>query len=293
MTELADLLPKPGDGVTVRRARVIDVQGSSLYVDMGGGITIARLDTCNPIPGQQVYIISEGSSMTAVAAIGGPWRQSTITVTDVSTTDVRGLINGVSTVIPKMGEFTPAVGDVLPLVWSADGGAVWAGGKPGLEYVPPAPTTPPSSGGGGTGGTTVTTGTSSYPATWAGKYNAGGSGWISGNLYSSFDANGFFYGASRFRELQGRTITGFRVNLVRVSGSGAAEVYGNGQAGPSGMPPLSYNAGSVNPGGWVSLPIGLASFMIAGTGTGALILMGSFGQVAGLPYGTLQFDWRK
>jgi hypothetical protein len=67
MTELADILPKTTDGVTVRRARVIEAQGSSLLVDMGGGITVARLDSCNPLPGQQVYIISEGSSMTAIA----------------------------------------------------------------------------------------------------------------------------------------------------------------------------------------------------------------------------------
>ena len=285
MTELADILPKTTDGVTVRRARVIEAQGSSLLVDMGGGITVARLDSCNPLPGQQVYIISEGSSMTAIAAIGGAWRQSTITVTDVSATDVRGLINGVSTVIPKMGEFTPVIGDVLPLVWAADGGVAWAGGKPGLDYVPPAPTAPPSSGG---GDGAVTSGTASYAATWGG-YSTG-SGWHSGALVLPNNLGGFFYGASRFRELQGRTITAVRVNLQRLSGSGSVSYIAVPNSGPStisdGGP-----TGSVGTGGWSGLPLSVASYLIAGSGTGGLVFTGS-GTLAGIPSGTLQFDWR-
>lgn len=283
MTELADILPKPADGVTVRRARVIEVQDSSLLVDMGGGITVARLDSCNPVPGQQVYIISEGSSMTAIAAIGGAWRQDTLTVTADATDSVTGLLNGVSTVVTKMGAYTAAVGAVLPLIWSANGHAVWAGATPGAAYVPPAPGAPPTSGGGG-----ATSGTASYAATWGG-YSTG-SGWHSGALVLPNNLGGFFYGASRFRELQGRTIDAVRVNLQRLSGSGSVSYEAVPNSGPStisdGGP-----SGSVGTEGWSGLPPSVASYLIAGSGTGGLVFTGS-GTLAGIPSGTLQFDWR-
>lgn len=285
MTELSDLLTAPADGVTTRTARVIAVKGRVLTVDIGGGIDIPCVDSCNPLPDQVVSILSNGTSMLAISAMNGAYKQATVTVTANATNTVTGVVNGVSKVITKMGAFTPAVGDTLPLIWAADGSAVWAGATPGAAYVPP-----PAGGGGTGGGGGVTTGTATYPATWAGTYN---SDWTSGGLVGGGGAGAYFYGSGRFRELQGRTITGFRINLLRSSGSGSVPVYGNGQSGPSGSPPLSYSAGSVGTSGYSGLPVGLANYLIGGSGTGAIIISGFTGILRGLPYGTLQFDWRR
>lgn len=284
MTELADLLPTSTD-LGFRRARVIAVKSNSLTVDLGGGIDIACADGCNPLPNQWVWIAVQGSSMLAVAAIGGVYRQATITITAAATNTVTGLVNGVSMVVPKMGAFTPTVGAVLPLIWSADGSGVWAGSTPGTAYVPP-----PDGGGGTGGGGTVTTGTATYAATYSGSYLS--TGWLSGYLGGG-SPSAFFYGASRFRELQGRTILRARVNLTRFLGSGTVVVYGNPQAGPGGAPSLAYNGGTVNPTGWVSIPLGLANYMIAGSGTASLAFNFSGLSLNGIPSGTVQFDWQK
>lgn len=290
MTELSDLFAalssSTGAGLTSRSARVIAVKGRTLTVDLGGGIDIPCVSECNPVPDQWVYILSTGTSMIAVATLGGTYQQATVTVTSNATNTVTGVVNGLSRVVTKSGAFTASVGDVLPLHWSADSSGVWALATPGAAYVPP-----PAGGGGTSGGGGVTSGTATYPASWGGTYSETRNAWFPGDI---FNRGGYFYGASRFRELQGRTITGFRINLVRSAGSGPVSVFGNGQAVPSGIPPHSYSAGSVTPTGWVSLPLGLASYMIGGSGTGAIILEVGVGEtLLGLPYGTLQFDWRK
>jgi hypothetical protein len=285
VTELSDLLAAPSDGVTTRTARVIAVKGRVLTVDIGGGIDIPCVDSCNPQPDQVVTILSNGTSMLAVGAMNGTYRQAAVTVQGIATTYVQGLLNGTLRSITKMGSFTPTVGDTLPLIWSADGSGVWAGPPPGAAYVPP-----PAGGGASGGGGGITSGTASYPATWAGIYT---DHWVSGGVLVS--ANGsYFYGSGRFRELQGRTITGFRAYLPKVIGSASYSVFGHSLAGPSGGAPAhGYSAGSASASGWVALPIGLAGYLIAGSGTGGLTFSGSGVTLQGLPAGTLQFDWRR
>lgn len=288
--ELADVIKPSAPAPSVRRARVISVAGRNLTVDLGGGITIPSLDSCNPVPDQWVYIIGEGSSMMAVGAIGGVYRQATLTATSSTSTTVTGLVNGVSTAVTKAGAFTVTNGDVLPLFWAADNSAVWVLGKAGVPYVPPA-----EGGGSSGGGGTVTTGTYTYAASRSARF-AGGE-WISGSPSAKAGYGIFLYGSGRFRGLQGRTITGFRANLSWSAGGGSLTVYGHPHASaPAGPASLGYNAGSRSPTGWVSLPTGLANYLIAGSGTGGLTFAQGgtiFGSLHGIPSGTLQFDWRK
>lgn len=293
MTDLTDLLAAPAVGITTLTARVIKVTGRTLTVDLGGtaaGVDIPCVDSCNPQPNQYVLIQSNGTSMMALGAIGGQYRQATVTVTADATNAVTGMLNGRTATITKMGAFTPTVGAVLPLIWSADGSGVWAGATPGAAYVPPAA----GDGGTSSGGGTISTGTATYPATYAGVYSSA-YGWASGDpsITTSLSTGGFFYGTSRFRELQGRTITGFRANIVRKGGSAAMSIYGNPQGSPSGAPSLGYSAGSSSASGWITLPIGLANYLIGGSGTGGLAITAVGVALRGLPYGTLQFDWRR
>lgn len=283
MLELSDVIPTPDAAPSIRRARVISVSGRTLKVDLGGGIDIPSLDSCNPLPDQWVYIIGEGSSMMAIGAVAGVYRQATLTVTGSTTTTVTGILNGVSTVVSKAGAYTTTAGDVLPLLWSAAGSA-WALGPGGVPYVPPA------DGGGSTGGGggTITTGTISYPARDSGMYLSGR--WYDGALGRN-STGAYFYGYGRFRELQGRTITGFR---FYASGGSTASLYGHPHASkPGGAPTLGYSAGSYPATGWRSLPIGLANYLISGSGTGGLVVVGASDGWPGTPHGTLQFDWRK
>lgn len=283
MTELSEVTAPPPAGLSSARLRVISVNGRTVKVDIGGGMDIPCVDSCNPVPNQYVLVQVEGSSMIATAAIGGPGRQAALTVASSTTTTVTGILNGVSTVVSKAGAYTTTAGDVLPLMWAPDGSRVWALGPGGVPYVPP------EGGGGGTGGGGgITTGTYSYAATDSGMYSGGR--WFDGALGRN-STGAYFYGAGRFKGLQGRTITGFRFN---VSGGSTAAVYGHPHASkPSGAPTLGYSAGSYSATGWKSLPIGLANYLISGSGTGGLVIVGAADGWPGTPQGTLQFDWRK
>lgn len=291
MTELSDLLAAPSDGVTSRTARVIAVKGRTLTVDLGGGIDIPCLDSCNPLPDQYVQIISNGTSMIAISAIGGVYKQATVTVTANATNTVTGVVNGVSKVITKMGAFTPAVGDTLPLIWAADGSAVWAGATPGAAYVPP-----PAGGGGTGGGGGITSGTTTYPVSSTSTYTASG-GWLTGGGTGQSDTTTglFCYGSGRFRELQGRTIRGFRINIARNIGSGTINFYTHAYGThPSGAPALSNGPVGRGGSGWISLPVSMANWLIAGSGTGGIAIYGlPFLALFGSPYGALQFDWSR
>lgn len=294
MADLSDIVPVPTPGLTAQSARVISISGRTVTVDLGGPVTIPTLDSCYPVPDQYVWIIGTGTAMIAVGAMGGPYRQATMTVTATNTTTATGIVNGVSGSHAKFGAFTPSIGDVLPLIWSADGNIAWVGPLPGVAYVPPPPSGGGSGGspsGGGSGG--VTTGTATYAATQAGSFSAL-SGFQSGRV--NFNADGtYFYGTSRFKELQGRTITGFRVNLAGVVpyAVGAGSVFGHGAASHGSVSPShGFSGGSISGTGWRPLSLSLAAYLIAGTGTGGLMFTGS-GSDAGTPYGTLQFDWRR
>lgn len=291
MAELSDLAPEVPAGLSVRRARVISIAGRSLTVDLGGPIVVQALDSCNPIPNQFVYLIGEGTSFTAIAAVGGAPRQSTITVTVDGPSGVAGLVNGVLVTVAKVGAFTATVGDVLPLFWSADGSGVWAGQKGSSAYVPP----PSGSGSGGSPGG-VTSGTSTYSVSGSSTYISQFASWGGPTVIQDDGWYGlFFYGGGRFKELQGRTISGFRINISRMNGSGTLNFYTHGYGSqPSGAPSISNGPIGRGGSGWISLPTSMANWLIAGSGSGGLAISGApFVRLAGSPYGALRFDWSR
>jgi hypothetical protein len=280
VTDLADLIPDSG-GVSFRRGRVISLSGRSLTVDLGAGeagIIIPSLDSCNPVPNQWVLIMVDGSSMVAVGALNGAYRQPTLIATSNQTSTVTGLLNGVSTAVTKVGSFTASAGEEFPLVWSADGSGVWVLAKAGAAYVPP-----PSGGGGtgGGGGTTPSSYTTNYPATKSHWFAPGRGG---GGLYLDKGTGVLDYGTNRMNELQGRTILSGRVLLERLSGSGTVVVAvykGSLQSGSDG----------VSPSGWVNLNLARVAQLVNGTGATSLYLTGG-GQLKGTPSGTVQIRWR-
>ena len=276
-----------------RSARVIRVDGRTLTVDMGGPVEVQSLDSCNPLPDQFV-LIAEGKF--AIGAVAGEVRQATVKITDHSTNTVVGLVNGVSRIISKVGSYTPTIGDVLPLFWSADASAVWAGATPGLAYVPPPVSgggagTGTAGGGGGTstgggstgGGGIVTTGTATYSAT--------GSGWFRlpsaarGSLNLNSGATGYYeYGFNRMNELQSRSIQWGTISLPRTGGSGNVTITAN--KGGS-----TYST-VVSTGSAVGLNGSFLARLIDGSGGVNIYVTGS-GWLAGRPSGgIIRIGWR-
>lgn len=280
MPSLSDLIPATTKQPSFLRARVISISGRKLTVDIGGAVVIDSLDSCNPKPDQQVLILDEGTSMLAVGAIAGPYRQATMTVVSNQTDTVTGLVNGVSKAVGKAWAFTATAGDVLPLLWSPDGSNVTALGLPGAAYIPPS-----GGGGGGTnpGGGGTTTYTSYYPPTLSGTMY--GSTATNGTVVLGSGKTGFYsYGKNRMNELQGRALVSARINLLRVIGSGNVNIQ-------SVKGTMQSALSSVGTGGWVSLPLIRASELIAGTGETQIFVYGS-GQLKGAPGGAIEITWR-
>ena len=272
-------------------ARVIKVEGRKLTVDLGGPIEVQCLDSCNPLPDQHVYIASDRGALMAVGAVNGVYRQPTITVSSSSETSVSGYVNGEYRLLPKMGIFVPEIGDVLPLIWSADASGVWVGSKPGVPYVPPPVSGGSAGSGGGTstgggstgGGGIVTTGTATYAATRSAWLRSGASG--TGNLILAGGNTGLLkYGYNRMNELQGRSIQWGSISLPRLAGSGAVTL----SATKGGVTGATMSA---TPGSSVGLSGAFLSALINGSGLTDIYVTGS-GTLAGTPYGTVRIGWR-
>jgi hypothetical protein len=274
-------------------ARVIKVEGRKLTVDLGGPIEVQCLDSCNPLPDQHVYIASDRGALMAVGAVNGVYRQPTITVSSSSETSVSGYVNGEYLLLPKMGIFVPTIGDVLPLIWSADASGVWVGSKPGVPYVPPPVSGGSAGSGGGTstgggstgGGGIVTTGTATYTALASGYFNDAGRR-IDGNLYlnDSSDDGFYVYGHNRMNELQGRSIQWGTISMPRYSGSGTVLL--------ESLKANSTSTLSVSPGSTVGLSGAFLSNLINGSGGTQVRAISGSGVIRGIPYGTIRIGWR-
>lgn len=293
--ELADLFTSAASGINLRTARVISVNRGTVVVDLGGPVSVKTTDGCNPVPNQTVILALIGESIYALGALNGPYRQATITATSSTSTTVTGLINGVSVTIPKTSTATVIAGEVLPILWSADGFQLWAISKEAAVTVPPPVVGAPSSGGGsggggGTGGTVVTVqrGTSFYSPTEIATYNLLTSSW--GRFAPNISANkagAFFYGNRRFAELQGRTIEGCWISL---SGGGARSASRHNRAGAvNGSTGVVAGLGTITASGAVDLGTAVGSALVAGTGTGGIYLGSGVNAISG---GRLQFNWR-
>lgn len=288
MVEIADLIPVTGEGLRVKVARVISVSQHNLTVDMGSAVQVLSADSCNPRPNDYVIVLIDGSRMTAIAATGGPFRQSTIIVTASTSTTVTGLINGVSTTISKSGAFTVSNGQVCPLYWPADGSRAWC-----LPNEQSATVDPGTGGSAGGGGGSVTEGSTTYAPTSQGTYHPTTGSWQTNAVLfnTGFSVGAYFYGTSRFRELQGRNIRYIRAFLP---GSGSPTVWGHPHGSrPAGAPTQASNAGTRTLGGWVTLPNSLATYLISGSGTGGLSFYGGPGQAQGLPTGQIVIGWTR
>lgn len=293
MTGLEALITPTGPVPEYRTAKVLSVSGRSLTVDMGGPIVVPSLNSCNPQPGQSVGVLIYGpASMVAVGVAGGAYKQATLTATASTTTTVTGVLNGSSTVVPKIGAFTVTNGDVLPLMWSADGSGVWVLAQPGSAYVPPdssggGGSTPPSGGGGTSGGTS--TYTSTYYATASGTHLTSD---ISGNLnfnttfFLTSGAYGYFrYGLGRMRELRNRTLISGRIYLPRLSGSGSVNLSVTGNPGSN----------LTSTGGWAALGFSRVVELVnvpSIAQTQVQLVASSVGALKGVPAGTIQITWK-
>src|SRR5690606_32901058 len=120
-------------------------------------------------------------------------------------------------------------GDVLPLLWSPDGGQVLALGS--------ADTTSPEGGGGGSGGGGGTGGGGGGGGgitTYKTTYVPVASGWFApprsgpGNLQLGGTSTGYFrFATNAFNDMQGRTLVSARMKIERVSGSGNVSIQVN------------------------------------------------------------------
>lgn len=290
MTGLEDLVPAPQDPeATFKTARVISVSGHTLTCDVGGvAVTAIATDSCYPRADDYVVLMVQGAAYTAIGAVGGPVRQSLLTVTDSDATTVTGSLNGVSTTIPKSGSFSVSNGEMCLLHWSARGDRVWA--------LPPeqAATSPGGSGagaGGGAGG--FNSGKTVYSARSMGTYYTTYGRWSTGFARPSATQYGLiFYGTNRFAELRGRTLTSIRAYLPKAAGpTSTISIGGHPYSGASGLPIIGTTTVSRTIGGWVSLPLSLASYLVS-AGTGGLWLQTSTGDALVNSGGQIEIGWR-
>lgn len=287
MTELKDLVTQPALEASspFRIARVISLVGRSLTVDFGSGAAgtvVQAVVSCAPRPGDNVLVAMDGNRPIAVGVLNDPYRQAVLVTVSSTSTTVTGLLNGVSTAVTKAGAFTVSPGDNLPLIWSADGSAVWVLGKAGAAYVPPPPTG--GGGGGGGGGSTPGSYTSSYAATSSGVQLLGGNR-QSGDLNMGFTVDyGYYqYGYGRFNELVGKTILSGQIYLPRTLGSGSVTLQVDGAGGSS----------SATTGGWTPLSLTRLNDLISRpiVQMVEMKVYGS-GSLRGIPAGTVQITWR-
>lgn len=294
MPGLERLIPSSeaaGEQITVKTARVISVTRNVLQVDLGGtAVQAIAVDMCNPRPNDNVVLLIQGATMTAIAVLGGPYRQATITVTADATNTVTGLINGVSTTIPKSSVFTATVGQVCPLLWSADGNRVWC-----LPNELQATSNPGAGTGAGGSPGGVSSGTSVYSArsmaTWYNSYHE----WSTGFARPSPTQYGLiFYGAGRFKELQGRKLTSFRAYLPKAAGSTSyvAISIHDYETRPPHAPISGFSPTVRQIGGWVSLPLVKATELVDGAGTGGLFLGSTSGDALINSGGQIEIGWR-
>lgn len=285
MTELASLFQGKESAVddVVRVARVIKVDKHELTVDFGSGVDgtiVTAVDSCNPLPDQNVVILMVGNRPLAVGVVGGAYRQGSMVATSDAAYTVNGLINGVAGAATKSGSWSAVPGNRYPLMWYPDAGGLIVLPDPGTGFIPPPPGS--NTGGGGTGGGSAPgTYTTTYAATSSASYITSGGGYAYGNLVLGSGRQGLYaYGLGRFRELASKTILSARINLPRVSGSGSVTLQAN-VAGSS----------TVSTGGWVTLPVARAQELTS-SGTPAVTITG-YGALAGTPSGgTIQITWR-
>jgi hypothetical protein len=128
-------------------------------------------------------------------------------------------------------------------------------------------------------------------ATWFSSYSE----WKTGYARPSTTQYGLiFYGASRFKELQGRTLTSIRAYLPKAAGpSSVVSIGGHGYAAPPTSAPIRGTLPvSRQIGGWVSLPLSLATYLVGGFGTGGLFLSLSSGDALISAGGQIEIGWR-
>lgn len=291
MTELAALLGRSGGDVRLRTARVMSVSGHDLTVDLGGGVSVKSIDSCNPVPDQTVLLALFGTSWLAIGIVGGAYRQSTLTVTADNGSTAQGLVNGVSTAVPKTSSAAVTVGDVLPLLWSHDGARVWAITKEQEVTVAPAAASPSGAstqvgGGRSTSASSVPVqGVAYYSPTRTWTYDNQAGRWLSAvTVIPKVRHGAFFYGLNRFQELQGRQILSC---LVFISGGSTRSFYRHNLSSPSGSPSLT-SLGVKYASGWVDLGAAAGSALVS-AGTGGVYVNSGGSDISG---GRLQIAWK-
>jgi hypothetical protein len=206
-------------------------------------------------------------------------------------------VEGVNLTLKLLDSVTAGINRVAVCVIQGDTGFVLGT----LDNTARTPSVDPMGTVSSSSSTTVisaSSGTYSYTPKGTATWNTGNSTYtaINGNVSQSSVLDGYwFYGAGRFKELQGKTITGFQIYLKFVSGSTASFVYHLYGSQPSEFASWTGTLQTVNGGGWISLPTAWATTLINNAGTGGIAIVGNTASTAkGLPDGgTLKITWKK
>ncbi len=317
---------------------LVSVDGSSGRFDTGtvtqapaGGMVGVNVNgsteqaVCPPdfsvlIVGDSVLTAKQGGTRWVIACLATN-RRTTVdaTVTSVGTGTVT-VTNGTDTwPVPALTSYpSPAVGHA---VWiSIQNGSMVAVGRrtqplastdPGASYTPTVPPTPPPSAPSApTPDAPKQTGSQKFAATQAGTWQGGS--WRTDTVlqwyWSSYPVEGrgaWFYGTTPTSTLRGRTVTRFRVRLVRSAGGTfggqPAHVYlTSNRVMPGGD--VTRTAGpsdvtlDIGQGGWFDLPAGWGQTIID-SGGGLAIYGSPYVKMPGLgedaASGQIQIDWRR
>lgn len=287
--------------------------GSTLAVNLGGGVVTTVLWPANYIPRDQdrvTCIVVDGVLVVIGPVVTEP-RPETGTVSGSAVSGRVPVSTSIGTIQARYIGTAPTNGTLVRLDWQSTDPWVWPNAAASLV----APPTPPPSEAPQAPPPPPETGTAYFTATDSGSFQVGGTwGFQRNNVvqwrYGSSPENrgAWFYGGAPSAALAGRTITRTRINLPgrqRVGDYNSAltlHLYRHTQnsrpsgdvsrvAGPNDVV-LAANSG----GGWIDLPASWGQDIV--NGGGGIAVAGSpyialFGIDADPASGQLSLDWSR
>lgn len=302
-----------GGGVEVLYGTIASVQDTSVTVYVGGNLVADCLLAAPgylPLPDDPVVVLRHGSRITVLSAIVPPYppRGTVQALPDVSTDLVNVTVAGFGNVrLPFMGNYTPAVSDLVQILWR---GTLQSGlilgevGDADVVLPPSSPPTAPPSG--------PSSGTTTFTATGVGTYRSGWRNDDNGDViqgtapgYPGANEGAWFYSGHIRGTLGGATVTGAEIWLGRGEGGVFASQTANLQrvahdTRPGGAMTFTGSVTgvglAVGQSGWLAIPTALAQSLVDSGG--------SIG-VKGSPYmrlhglsrsgsaGALRISWRR
>lgn len=314
MGDLADELAlRTAQGAKVLTGQIEAVSDTTVDVNLGGNTHPGRLIAApgyKPIVGDTVLVLRDGAQISVLGAVSTPLpTEGTVTSTSGSiTTVVQVSVAGHGTVeLPWLSSYTPAVSDVVTILWRGGRNSGLILGTAGTAAAPPPPPLPPAP-----PPATPVEGVTTFQAVQVGTYRGGiwrtdDNGDVIQGTTSGYPANegAWFYGRSPHYSLNGAVVRGIDMWLGRGSGGVFAaqnlHIYRVADDWrPAGA--LTWGTGpndrafAVGQEGWVGLPASLGQELVNNGGSLGVKgepYMRMYGLSRSGQAGTIRIYWRR